>query len=502
MKNVNTVKINFKGGIISPGDLYNILIAATRSGLLYVRFGLRQQLLLDVSIEEIKNITNELETLGISYEINKEEFPNIISSYPAEEVFITNTWLSEGVYKDIFDLIDYQPRLKINISDSNQSFTPLLTGNINWVASPSSPHFWHLFIRFPKTNIVYEWKDVVYTNDVAAFSKHIEGLILQNPDKFYDNNVASGDELYEISQSAAFNTKPADGPLTLPTFKLPYYEGLNRYNDKYWLGIYRRDELFGIKFLKEVCKLCLQTKIGQLCSTPWKTIIIKGIEEKYRKNWNYLFDKFQINVRHAANELNFQVDDNCMDALKLKHHLLKYLNDDDTRTFGVCIGIKTKMKSEVFSSILVRRKPLIRIGRGGLFYVYDILCAKDFNPNERTGYAFSKGHPKFLLAEQLRRAILSFYKYHSSRQEEVLIPGIKKVTLTTEKEREIAYQCKNCKTVYDERYGEPENGIDPGTPFQQLPSTFCCCVCDAAKENFIAVEKEALGLYYNPLTSA
>ena len=91
MKNVNTVKINFKGGIISPGDLYNILIAATRSGLLYVRFGLRQQLLLDVSIEEIKNITSELETLGISYEINKEEFPNIVSSYPAEEVFITNT---------------------------------------------------------------------------------------------------------------------------------------------------------------------------------------------------------------------------------------------------------------------------------------------------------------------------------------------------------------------------------------------------------------------------
>jgi sulfite reductase beta subunit-like hemoprotein len=113
MKNINTIKVNFKGGIISPGDLYNILLAAAKSGLLYVRFGLRQQLLFDVAIEELNNITAELETLGISYEVNKEEFPNIISSYPAAEVFITNTWLSEGVYKDIFDLIDHQPQLKI-----------------------------------------------------------------------------------------------------------------------------------------------------------------------------------------------------------------------------------------------------------------------------------------------------------------------------------------------------------------------------------------------------
>jgi rubredoxin len=494
MKNIKTIKINFKGGIISPGDLYNILGAAAKSGLLYVRFGLRQQLLLDVAIEELKNITDELDRLGINYEINKEEFPNIVSSYPAEEVFITNTWLSEGVYKDIFDFIDYQPRLKINISDSNQSFTPLLTGNINWVASPAAQHFWHLFIRFPKTNIIYEWKDIVYTNDVAAFSKHIEKIILQHPEKFYNNNSANGNELYEMAKGAGFNTKAAPDTVALPSFKLPYYEGLNRYNDKYWLGIYRRDEMFSIKFLKAVCQLCQQTKIGQLCATPWKTIIIKGIEEKNRKNWNYLLDKFQINVRHAANELNFQVDDNSMDALKLKQHLVKYLNDDDTRTFGVCIGIKTKLKSEVFSSILVRRKPLIRIGRTGLFHVYDILYAKDYNPNERTGFAFSKGNPKFLLAEQLRKAVLSFYKYHEEKEEIVLKTNGKKEGLIVEQKVEMVYQCKKCLTVHDEKTGDPENGIEPGTLFHQLPDSFCCSVCDESKENFVAVKKNALGL--------
>lgn len=411
MKNINTIKVNFKGGIIPANDLYNILLAAAKSGLLYVRFGLRQQLLFDVEIEELDNLTGELETIGISYEVNKEDFPNIVSSYPAEEVFIINTWLTENVYKEIFASITYTPRLKINISDTNQSFTPLLTGNINWVASPDEPNFWHLFIRFPKTNIVYEWKDVVHTKDLAGMSLCIEETILQNTQMFYDNNEANGDELYEKIKTNTFHTRPAAAPLALPPFNLPYYEGLNRYNEKYWLGIYRRNELFSIKFLKEICLLSLETGIGQFCSTPWKTIIVKSIERKNRKDWNYLLDKYQINVRHAANELNFQVEDNSLEALKLKHHLVKYLNDDDTRTFGVCIGIKTRRKSEVFCSILVRRRPLIRIGKWGLFYMYDILCAKDYNPNERTDFVYSKDNPKFVLAEQLRRAILSFYHY-------------------------------------------------------------------------------------------
>ncbi|MBK5272167.1 MAG: rubredoxin [Bacteroidia bacterium] len=412
MKNINTIKVNFKGGIIPHTDLYNILVAAGKFSVRYVRFGLRQQLLFDVEIEDLDNLTAELDMLGIGYEINKKEFPNIVSSFPAEEVFIFNTWLTENVYKEIFESFGYTPRLKINISDVDQSFTPLFTGNINWVASPVEQHFWHLFIRFPKTNIVYEWKDIVHTKDLAGMSSQIEETILYEKDKFYDNNEASGDELYEKVKTDTYNIKPAGEPLALPPFKLPYYEGLNRYNDKYWLGIYRRDELYSIKFLKEVCKLCLETEIGQLCSTPWKTIIIKGILEKNRKDWNYLLDKYQINVRHAANELNFQVEDNNLAALKLKHHLVKYLNNDDTRTFGVCIGIKTRKKSEIFSSILVRRKALINFGKWGLFYTYDILCAKDYNPNERTDFVFSRDNPKFVLAEQLRRAVLSYYSYH------------------------------------------------------------------------------------------
>ncbi|RYY30232.1 MAG: rubredoxin [Chitinophagaceae bacterium] len=493
MKSTVTIKINFPGGIISPGELYNILIAAGKSGVHDVSFGLRQQLLVDVSPEMVEILIDELNKLEVSFERNKDEFPNIISSYPAEEAFINNTWMSEGVYKDILDGINYRPRLKINISDSNQSFTPMLTGNINWVASSTAQHFWHLFVRFPKTNTIYQWDQLVYTNDLGNLSEQIEKTIFQFKDEFYDNKFANGVALFKKIELENFIIKPADKPATLPAFNLPYYEGLNRYNSKYWLGIYRRDELFGISFMKDICLLCLKTKIGQLCSTPWKSVIVKGIEEKDKSAWNRLLEKNQVNVRHAANELNFQVEDTCKEGLRLKNYLVKRLNNEDTRTFGVCIGIKTRKKSEVFSSILVRRKSLLSIFGIELFHLYDILCAHDFNPNERTGFVFSSNNPKFLLGEQLRRSVTAFYNNRNDKNtisEKEIPPGKE----NKKKVPEYVYQCSQCLTVHDETDGQTETGIDAGSIFESLPGDYCCPLCDGAKSGFRKTDKSMLGL--------
>lgn len=46
------------------------------------------------------------------------------------------------------------------------------------------------------------------------------------------------------------------------------------------------------------------------------------------------------------------------------------------------------------------------------------------------------------------------------------------------------YVCLLCGYVYDEELGDPENGIAPGTKFEDLPDTFVCPLCGAGKENF------------------
>lgn len=479
-----TVIINFPGGIISPGNLYNILAAATKANIKYVRFGLRQQLYLDTLSYNLEVFTNGLDELGIDYEIDQSEYPNIVSSYPAEEIFIRNSWLTEGVYKDILDDIDFSPKLKVNICDNNQSFTPMLTGNINWIASAKAEHYWHLVIRFPKTNVVYEWDQLCYTNNIARLTKNIEQLITGHHDDFIDNKNANGDKLFAQIEKKEYILKQTDHQASFGSFDLPYYEGLNRYDNKYWLGIYRRDELFKVTFLKKLCLLCTETKLGQICCTSWKSIIIKGIEEKDKVRWNGLLEEFNINMRHAANELNFQIEDNCPQSLELKNFLVKHLSMDDIRTFGICFGIKTRKKSEIFSSILIRKRYLINLGRLKLLPVYDILRAKDFNPNERTDEIFSSGNPRSILPEQLRRVIIKYYRF----RQELLVETKAKQPIYNEKITAIElgdmYQCERCFTIYNEDTGEPESNIQPNTKFEALASTYCCPVCESSKFHF------------------
>ncbi len=48
------------------------------------------------------------------------------------------------------------------------------------------------------------------------------------------------------------------------------------------------------------------------------------------------------------------------------------------------------------------------------------------------------------------------------------------------------YVCEICGFEYDEEVGAPDQGIAPGTKFEDLPDDFVCPVCGVPKENFKA----------------
>jgi rubredoxin len=50
------------------------------------------------------------------------------------------------------------------------------------------------------------------------------------------------------------------------------------------------------------------------------------------------------------------------------------------------------------------------------------------------------------------------------------------------------YECTLCGYIYDPEKGDPENGVDPGTAFEDIPDDWVCPVCGAAKEDFEKVE--------------
>ncbi len=50
------------------------------------------------------------------------------------------------------------------------------------------------------------------------------------------------------------------------------------------------------------------------------------------------------------------------------------------------------------------------------------------------------------------------------------------------------YVCDVCGYIYDEAAGDPDNGIEPGTKWEDVPDDFVCPLCGVGKDQFSEVE--------------
>ena len=52
------------------------------------------------------------------------------------------------------------------------------------------------------------------------------------------------------------------------------------------------------------------------------------------------------------------------------------------------------------------------------------------------------------------------------------------------------YICEICGYEYNPAEGDPDNGIEPGTDFEDLPEDWVCPLCGVSKEDFTVEEIE------------
>ncbi|SEW27636.1 Rubredoxin [Chitinophaga sp. YR573] len=468
LKQTHTISINFTGGIISPGNLHTILEIATDARVKQVRFGLRQQLLIEVPVKQIKQFENACKEKDISC----ASTPNISSSYLTSGIFVTDTWLTEGIYKDVFEMFSYTPSLKINICDSKQTFMPFFTGHLNWI-SAKQQHYWHLYIRYPKTGELFSWPELIYTNNIGEVSNCIESFLSGNETTIQIDHLFT-----QVKEKLEYLCRPIEQELEYPHFHLPYYEGFNKHDDSYWLGIYRRDEEFSVDFLKDLCNICLETKTGQLYATSWKSLIIKNIKHEHRRLWDYILGKHNINVRHAANELNWQVEDNSEDGLVLKRHIIRYFDSADVRTYGLCFGIRLKPGNSCFGSIILNKQENRQKSRLKGLQRYDILYTPDFSPNSGNLIPYRTDVAKEYLGPYISALCKLFYESSHDPLQKTIQPLVVAIP------EKPVHQCPHCFTVYDEITGDPAQQIPAGTLFSDLPPYYCCSVCEAPLQDF------------------
>lgn len=50
------------------------------------------------------------------------------------------------------------------------------------------------------------------------------------------------------------------------------------------------------------------------------------------------------------------------------------------------------------------------------------------------------------------------------------------------------YKCTLCGYIYDPELGDPDNGIEPDTAFEDLPDDWLCPECSATKAEFVELK--------------
>jgi rubredoxin len=50
------------------------------------------------------------------------------------------------------------------------------------------------------------------------------------------------------------------------------------------------------------------------------------------------------------------------------------------------------------------------------------------------------------------------------------------------------YRCTICGYIYDPEVGDPDNGVDPGTTFEDVPEDWVCPLWGASKDDFEPID--------------
>ena len=478
-KKSDLIRAFVKGGFLSPADLLKIMEVSKNLGNKYVLFGSRQDIMFPSNGADEQSLQNAFRAINIEYELGSDQsiYQNIVSSYVVVNVVETTNWVKEDTYNVIIDGFEYMPRLKINIVDPVQGLVPLFTGELNFIASREE-NYWYLYIRDPRKGQVIEcWPRLIFGQDIPKIARELEKI-------FVELLPFTAEELHMILKNnyVRINYKSVPEKLRFPETTFPYYEGLNAMrNNQYWLGLYWRNNQYDIDFMTAACRLCQETNISKINIIPWKAFIIKGIKASDRIRWEKLMGKFGINERHSSLELNWHLPVIDREALELKKFLVRELDQQDISTHGLTFTIKTHRDMFLFTAIVIEKSKELASAPGEH---YNILYAKNFNPNNVVHHTYARNVRKELIPSLLIELSKLYFRQLNPEKEHA-----------TDVKKEIhvngfitSYQCTNCLTIYDKRYGDPTSNIPVGVPFEELPDSYKCHVCDSGKKYFLPVK--------------
>lgn len=466
-----------KGGVISPGELREIVNMGLEQGLKAISFGSRQDIIFP---KGFTTIDKEKTGKHLIVYPNEKSGNNIVTSYVSTDIFRNTPWLTGNKFLYILEQFKEQPQLKVNITDPNQQLVPLFTGHINFIASHHED-YWFVYIRLPKWDKMEMYPVLIYSWNIAEVYYAIEKILYEEPD--------SVDMIFQLVNDALdTNNRTIDKSLNIPFYPFPYYEGMNRLGiDQYWLGLYWRNNLYDLDFLAAMCDLCFDCKIGKICITPWKSFIVKGIPKDRKLDWEKFLGKKGINVRHSLLELNWHLPVAEEWALNLKTFLVRTLDQFDISTYGLTFGLSDYNRDgHYFTSIVVERNETPKdLESIKIRATYNVLYANNFDPNTKEYIVLAQDVDKQELPAILIELSRKYFEELGNSVLEVNTTTIKK-----EISEQDIHQCPECLTLFNAEYGDVTQGINKGVLFKDLPDDYHCSLCDSPKNIFLRYKEK------------
>ena len=454
------LRIATQGGVITPDELQRLALIAKKWALGKIEVGFRQDLLIPCTDSQRSLLRSQLMSEGFGVEEAAAVHPNIVSSLVAQNIFPQLSWLRSGDYLDILDEFTFKPRLKINLIDPTQELIRPLTGELNFIASPT-PSFWYLVVNLSELGGIHVWPKLVDGEQIADWVQHIEKIWLENPPP-----NRSFEELYgTVSKTFTGRTRPIQKELKLTPKPYPHHEGIYRYDDRYWMGLYQRDNEFDTAFLEALCQLCIDTKIGRLYPTPFKTFIVRDIPKETIYQWEKLLGIWGIHTHYSSLELNWQLPDADASALRLKTELVEAFERLRIRTSSLSFGIGYR-NAETTSTIVI--EPLSTD-----YQRFRVVHSPDFYIGNTEWEVFAGDVARKNLPEILRRLTLKYYEQLSTDKKASIT---RKTSGLKPAPTQRVMQCTHCQTVAE-------------LPLP-LPSSYLCSLCDAPVADFVEVELE------------
>ncbi len=440
------------GGALSPRELEEAALAAQDAPYGLVHLGPRQELL-------IADVTPEHPRLRAFGAVARDAAaaPNLISSQLAGGLSGNDWAAAQDAYRDINQSLPAELPIAVNLCHPAQAFAPLFSGRLNFIAAEEAG-YWFLVFRLQRQRQLFP--SLIPSDLISAAVAVVGKRLAADPDcSVLSLSSALLESLQRLKPAPLFH------PAVAPVAATPGF--LRQEDGRFSLLLDNRQHPWRWQTLQALADAARMQGLGQIFLTPQRQLLFKHLAPDRLDSWRRLCASLRLPLQ-GGRDATWLLPPGDSDALTLAKRL------DSRDLCGLTLAVNSD--PECGAQVLIE-------SHRGLFGLrrYSLSHKKNFEPRSpvvmEIGSELSFTRLLQALVELQRKFVAA-----PALELQALAVALPQAPLPQR------HHCRDCRSEYLPELGSPALGIAPGTPFDRLPTDWCCPLCDAPRSAYQLVE--------------